>query len=61
MAIEAGSRCGMVAVDNKTIDYVKDKPLAPTGKEWDKAACTTGSTDFADDIKCHIFSANMFV
>ncbi len=37
MAIEAGSRCGMVAVDNKTIDYVKDKPLAPTGKEWDKA------------------------
>jgi 3-isopropylmalate/(R)-2-methylmalate dehydratase large subunit len=27
----------MVAVDNKTIDYVKDKPLAPTGKEWDKA------------------------
>jgi 3-isopropylmalate/(R)-2-methylmalate dehydratase large subunit len=37
MAIEAGSRCGMVAVVNKTIDYVKDKPLAPTGKEWDKA------------------------
>ncbi|CAC9951721.1 3-isopropylmalate dehydratase large subunit (EC 4.2.1.33) [uncultured Gammaproteobacteria bacterium] len=37
MAIEAGARIGMVAVDDKTIDYVKGKPLAPTGDEWDKA------------------------
>ncbi len=37
MAIEAGARVGMVAVDNKTIDYVKDRPLAPTGEAWDKA------------------------
>ncbi|AYQ57167.1 3-isopropylmalate dehydratase large subunit [Bathymodiolus thermophilus thioautotrophic gill symbiont] len=37
MAIEAGARVGMVAVDDKTIDYVKGKPLAPTGEEWDKA------------------------
>src|SRR5690606_22538498 len=29
MAIEAGARCGMVAVDDKTIDYVKNRPFAP--------------------------------
>ena len=37
MAIEAGARVGMVAVDNKTIEYVKGRPMAPTGDEWDKA------------------------
>ncbi|HIM58820.1 MAG TPA: 3-isopropylmalate dehydratase large subunit [Gammaproteobacteria bacterium] len=37
MAIEAGARVGMVAVDDKTIEYVKGRPLAPTGDEWDKA------------------------
>ncbi len=37
MAIEAGARAGMVAVDDKTIDYVKGRPLAPTGADWDKA------------------------
>ena len=37
MAIEAGARAGMVAVDNKTIDYVKGRPFAPQGDDWDKA------------------------
>jgi 3-isopropylmalate/(R)-2-methylmalate dehydratase large subunit len=37
MAIEAGARAGLVAVDEKTIDYVKGKPLAPIGVEWDQA------------------------
>ncbi|HZY20360.1 MAG TPA: 3-isopropylmalate dehydratase large subunit [Ramlibacter sp.] len=37
MAIEAGARAGMVAVDDKTIEYVKGRPLAPTGVEWDQA------------------------
>src|ERR671929_1025463 len=37
MAIEAGARAGMVAVDEKTIEYVKGKPLAPTGVEWEQA------------------------
>ncbi len=37
MAIEAGARVGIVAVDAKTIDYVQGRPLAPTGTEWDKA------------------------
>ncbi len=37
MAIEAGARVGMVAVDDKTIDYVKGRPLAPSGVKWNKA------------------------
>jgi 3-isopropylmalate/(R)-2-methylmalate dehydratase large subunit len=38
MAIEAGARAGMVAVDEKTIEYVKGRPLAPTGATWDQAS-----------------------
>jgi len=37
MAIEAGARAGMVAVDQKTLDYVKGRPMAPTGAAWDQA------------------------
>ena len=38
MAIEAGARAGMVAVDDTTIEYVKGRPLAPRGAMWDQAA-----------------------
>ncbi len=37
MAIEAGARAGMVAVDEKTIEYVKGRPFAPKGELWEKA------------------------
>ena len=46
MAIEAGARAGLVAVDEKTIEYVKGRPLAPghnaasdnaAAVEWDQA------------------------
>jgi 3-isopropylmalate/(R)-2-methylmalate dehydratase large subunit len=37
MAIEAGARAGFVAVDDKTIDYVKGRPYAPKGAIWEKA------------------------
>ncbi len=37
MAIEAGARAGLVAVDEKTLEYVRGRPLAPTGAEWDQA------------------------
>jgi len=37
MAIEAGARAGFVAVDQKTIDYVRERPYAPGGDDWDKA------------------------
>jgi len=37
MAIEAGSRAGLIGVDEKTIDYLKDRPFAPKGDDWKKA------------------------
>jgi 3-isopropylmalate/(R)-2-methylmalate dehydratase large subunit len=37
MAIEAGARVGMVAVDETTIDYVKGRPFAPNEQEWEQA------------------------
>ena len=37
MAIEAGARAGMVAVDDTTIDYVKGRPYAPKTEQWDAA------------------------
>ena len=37
MAIEAGARAGMVAVDQTTIDYVKGRPFAPKADVWEQA------------------------
>ena len=37
MAIEAGARVGMIAVDQKTIDYVEGRPFSPKGESWIKA------------------------
>ena len=37
MSIEAGARSGMVAPDETTIAYIKGRPFAPSGAEWDKA------------------------
>jgi 3-isopropylmalate/(R)-2-methylmalate dehydratase large subunit len=38
MAIEAGARAGLVAVDEKTIDYIRGRPFAPSGAEFEIAA-----------------------
>ncbi len=37
MAIEAGARAGMVAVDDKTLDYVRGRPFAPAPEQWNAA------------------------
>ena len=37
MSIEAGARVGMVAADEKTVEYVKGRPFAPAGADWDAA------------------------
>lgn len=37
MAIEAGARAGMVAVDDTTINYIQGRPFAPKGDEWIQA------------------------
>lgn len=38
MAIEAGARAGLIAVDEKTLSYVEGRPFAPAGKMWSNAA-----------------------
>ena len=38
MAIEAGARAGLIAVDQKTLDYVKGRPFAPNGDMWVRAS-----------------------
>lgn len=40
MAIEAGARAGMVAVDDTTIDYLKGRPFAPEGELWEQAVAS---------------------
>jgi 3-isopropylmalate/(R)-2-methylmalate dehydratase large subunit len=52
MAIEAGARAGMVAVDETTIDYLYGRPYAPKGDLWDKAVASWFSlhSDFDADF-----------
>ncbi|HAE46845.1 MAG: 3-isopropylmalate dehydratase large subunit [Tistrella sp.] len=38
MSIEAGARAGLVAVDEKTIDYLRDRPMSPKGEMFEQAA-----------------------
>ncbi|MBM3368995.1 MAG: 3-isopropylmalate dehydratase large subunit, partial [Betaproteobacteria bacterium] len=40
MAIEAGARAGMVAVDDTAIQYLKGRPFSPSGPEWEQAVIT---------------------
>ncbi|MDA9073208.1 3-isopropylmalate dehydratase large subunit [Pelagibacteraceae bacterium] len=37
MTIEAGARAGLIAPDEKTFNYFKDKPMSPKGENWNKA------------------------
>src|SRR5699024_6939138 len=37
MSIEAGARAGIIAPDKTTFDYIKDRPHAPTGEDWEAA------------------------
>ena len=37
MSIEAGARAGLIAPDEKTYEYIKDRPYAPKAEEWDQA------------------------
>ena len=51
MAIEAGARVGMVAVDDKTIDYVRGRPFAPKGADWDAAVAAWADLVSDDDAQ----------
>jgi len=45
MSIEAGARAGLIAPDEKTIEYLKNKPMSPKEKEWNQA------TDYWSKLK----------
>jgi 3-isopropylmalate/(R)-2-methylmalate dehydratase large subunit len=51
MAIEAGARAGLIAVDQTTLDYIKGRPFAPQGALWDVAvAAWRGLTSDSDAV-----------
>ncbi len=49
MSIEAGARCGMVAADDTTSAYLKDRPYAPQGKLWEQAVAAWREFKSDDD------------
>ncbi len=57
MAIEAGARAGLVAVDETTLDYVAGRPLTPSGDDWTaavtywKALCSDAHAAFDREVR----------
>ncbi|MGB2399128.1 MAG: 3-isopropylmalate dehydratase large subunit, partial [Candidatus Puniceispirillaceae bacterium] len=51
MAIEAGARAGMIAPDEKTFEYLKDRPMAPSGANWEQAVAWWRSLPSDDGAK----------
>lgn len=51
MAIEAGARAGLIAVDETTIDYVRGRPYAPRGEQWNQAVAVW--RDLHSDADAH--------
>jgi len=51
MSIECGARAGLIKPDQKTFDYLKDRPLAPKGMDWDNAV--KDWLALASDSGCH--------
>ena len=49
MAIEAGARAGMVAVDDTTINYLVDRPYSPRGELWERAVAAWGNLHSDED------------
>jgi 3-isopropylmalate/(R)-2-methylmalate dehydratase large subunit len=51
MSIEAGARAGLIAPDQTTFDYIKGRPHAPTGADWDEAVEYWETLKSDDDAK----------
>jgi len=49
MSIEAGARAGMIAVDDTTIEYLKNRPFSPKGEHWDMAEAAWRELKSDDD------------
>lgn len=58
MSIEAGARAGMVAPDHTTFEYLKGRPHAPKGREWEKALKYWQSLPTDDGAR---FDAEVFI
>ena len=58
MSIEAGARAGMVAPDETTFDYLKGRPHAPEGADWDAAVADWRELRTDDDA---VFDAEVFL
>lgn len=58
MTIEAGARAGMIAVDETTIEYVKDRPFSPKGDDWGKAVDLWSGLHSDDDA---VFDAEVTI
>ncbi|HAA79418.1 MAG TPA: 3-isopropylmalate dehydratase large subunit [Microbacteriaceae bacterium] len=58
MSIEAGARAGMVAPDETTYEYVKNRPHAPQGADWDEALAYWSTLRTDDDA---VFDAEVFL
>ncbi|MDQ0725641.1 3-isopropylmalate dehydratase large subunit [Microbacterium sp. W4I20] len=58
MSIEAGARAGMVAPDETTFAYVKDKPHAPQGQDWEDAVAYWRTLPTDDGA---VFDAEVFI
>ncbi|KIJ70267.1 hypothetical protein HYDPIDRAFT_172134 [Hydnomerulius pinastri MD-312] len=54
MSIEAGARAGMVAPDEVTFEYLRNRPLAPKGEAWDRAEAYWRTLKSDDDAKFDI-------
>jgi 3-isopropylmalate/(R)-2-methylmalate dehydratase large subunit len=63
MAIEAGARSGMVAVDETTLRYLKGRPMSPSGTDWDRAVAywrtLRSDDDAAFDAEIRIDAAQL--
>jgi 3-isopropylmalate/(R)-2-methylmalate dehydratase large subunit len=53
MTIEAGSRFGIVAPDEKTYRYIKGRPFAPAGEKWERALAFWNTLPSDDDAEFH--------
>ena len=63
MSIEAGARAGLIAPDDKTVAYLKGRPFAPSGADWDRAVAhwqtLTSDSDAAFDREVRIETGNV--
>jgi len=58
MSIEAGARAGMIAPDNITFEYIKGRPHAPQGEDWDAAVAYWSTLPTDEDA---VFDAEVFI